>query len=169
MKLKEFLERLPEPFAIQMLEALPAPDRKDLLRRHNAKVKVSAGSLKRATRMAKECGLLMRALLRSDDGDAARTFLQGWLARRAEMIVKLLDAWEIEHQNGIVEDFSWVQKLEAEKVKESLKVLEELEGLEPFAPLVYFAYLEMPCTAEVYDLDEQFKQIEAAAAQPAKR
>ena len=102
--------------------------------------------------MAEEARKLLAALRRSSDLDAQRTFLQGYLARRAEMIVRLLDAWEIEHQNGIVEDFAWVDDLPAEKVKESLEVLKEVEELDPEAPLVYFAYLELPCTEEVLDV-----------------
>lgn len=155
MKLKDFLKRLPEPFAIELLEALPAPDRRELLRRHGAKVAVSAGSLKRATRLAKEAKLLVGALQRSDDPDEARTFLQGWLARRAEMVVHFLDAWKVQHQGGIVEDFSWAEKLSAETVKSSLEGLDA--KLESFAPLVYFVYLELPVTEQVLDVDAQFK------------
>ena len=159
MKVKELLERLPSRFAIEILEALPAPDRRDLVRRHGAKVKVSAGNLKRATRMAKEAKLLIPALVRDEDADEARTFLQGWLARRAEMIVKFLDAWEVEHQGGIVEDFDWVEKLDAETVKRSMDEAFDAEKFEPIAPLVYFAYLEIPCTAEVLDVDALLKDV----------
>ena len=53
MKMVEFLERLPESFAQEILTALPGPDRKDLLRSHGAKVKVTAGNLKRSVRAAK--------------------------------------------------------------------------------------------------------------------
>lgn len=158
MKLKDFLQRLPEPFAIELLEALPAPDRRELLRRHGAKVAVSAGSLKRATRMAKEARLLVHALQRSDDPDEARTFLQGWLARRAEMVVHFLDAWKVQHQGGIVEDFSWAEKLDAEAVKASMEGLDA--KLEPIAPLVYFTYLELPVTTQVLDVDALFKGLE---------
>lgn len=161
MKLKALLERLPERFAIEILESLPAPDRRDLLRRHGAKVKVSAGNLKRANRIAKETRLLVPALIRDEDLDEARTYLQGWLARRAEMIVHFLDAWEVEHQGGIVEDFSWVEKLTAEQVKPSLESLEP-DKFEPIAPLIYFAYLEVPCTEEVLDVDALLKGLEAA-------
>lgn len=165
MKLLTFLERLPEPFAIELLEALPGPDRKDLVRRHGAKVKVGAGSLKRSVRMAKECKLLLASLKKSDDLDAQRTFLQGWLARRADMIVHFLEAWEVKHTNGIVEDFGWVEELTAEKVKESLEaVKEKVEDMEPIAPLVYFAYLELPCTDEVLDVDALFAERGAPAA-----
>src|SRR5258708_3110101 len=105
MKLKDFLKRLPEPFAVEILEALPAPDRRELLRQHGAKVAISAGSLKRSDRLVKETRLLLKALEASTEVDDARTFLQGWLARRAEMIIGFLDAWGIQHQGGIVEDF----------------------------------------------------------------
>ena len=167
MKLREFLKKLPEPFAVEILEALPAPDRRELLRRHGAKVPIGAGSLKRADRLQKEAKLVLHALQReSTDLDDARTFLQGWLARRAEMIVGFLDAWGIQHQGGIVEDFDWVQKLEASKVKESLgKVGEKAE---PVAPLVYFAYLELPVTAEVLDVDNLLKGV-AEGTQPAEK
>jgi hypothetical protein len=47
MKMLDFLERIPPHFAQEILESLPAPDRKDLLRRHNAKAKLKAGSLNR--------------------------------------------------------------------------------------------------------------------------
>ena len=161
MNMTQFLERLPDGFAVELLDALPGPDRKDLLRRHGAKVKITAGSLKRADRMRKEARLLLTTLRKSDDSDAQRTFLQGWLARRADMIVHFLDKWEVEHQNGIVEDFGWVEELPAEKVKESLEGLRE--DLEPHAPLVYFAYLELPATEEVLDLDALFKGMETAA------
>lgn len=157
MKLKAFLERLPEPFAIEILEALPGPDRKDLVRRHGAKVKIGAGSLKRADRMAKECKHLLAALRRSEDLDAQRTYLQGWLARRAELIVTLLDAWEVKHTNGIVEDFGWVEELSADKVKASLEKVDP--KFEKIAPLVYFAYLELPVTAEVLDVDALFADL----------
>ena len=70
-------------------------------------------TLKRAARIQKETRLLLPALIKSGDPDEGRTYLQGWLARRAEMIVAFLDAWEIEHQGGIVEDFSWVEALTA--------------------------------------------------------
>jgi hypothetical protein len=164
MKLSAFLDRLPEAFAIEILEALPGPDRKSLLREHGAKVKIGAGTLKRSTRMAKECKLLLNALKKSDDADAKRTYLQGWLARRAEMIVSFLDAWEVGHSSGIVEDFDWVQELETEKVKESVAAIrEKLTDLEPIAPLVYFAYLEVPCTDEALDVEELWKSVEPAA------
>lgn len=156
--MSDFLERLPESFATELLTALPGPDRKDLLRRHNAKVKVTAGTLKRSVRTAKETRLLLAALKKSDL-DAQRTFLQGWLARRAEMIVHLLDKWEVTHTNGIVEDFGWVKELSADKVKASLEGLSE--DLEPIAPLVYFAYLELPISAEVLDVDGLFQGLEA--------
>ncbi len=153
MKMLDFLERIPPHFAQEILESLPAPDRKDLLRRHNAKAKLKAGSLNRAVRAKKEARNLISALKKSDL-DSQRTFLQGWLARRADMIVYFLNAWEIEHQNGIVESFDWVDELEVEKVKESLPGLTEMnENLEPIAPLIYFAYLELPCTAEALDVD----------------
>lgn len=158
MKLKAFLERVPEHFAVELLEALPAPDRRELLRRHGAKVKIAAGSLKRAQRVTKEARLLMQALRASEDLDGPRTFLQGWLARRAEMIVTFLNDWEVQHQNGIVDDFEWVQKLEADKVKASLDKLDP--KFESFAPLVYFAYLEVPVTEQVMDVDAQLKAIE---------
>lgn len=164
MKLKDFLKRLPEPFAVELLEALPAPDRRELLRRHGAKVPVSAGSLKRATRLAKEARLLVQALQRSDDPDEARTFLQGWLARRAEMVVHFLDAWKVEHQGGIVEDFSWVEKLTPETVKASLEGLDP--KLEPFAPLVYFVYLELPVSEQVLDVDALMKGMESREGAP---
>lgn len=162
MKLTAFLQKLPEPFAVEVLEALPAPDRRELLRRHNCKVPVTAGSLKRATRIAKEARLLVNALIKSGEPDEARTFLQGWLARRADMIVTLLDTWKVQHQNGIVEDFAWVEKLEAATVKASLEKLDP--KLEPIAPLVYFAYLELPVTADVVDVDGLFKGLEASPA-----
>lgn len=158
MKLKAFLQRLPESFAIDILEALPAPDRRELLRRHNCKVAVTAGSLKRATRLAKEARLLVQALSRSDEPDEARTFLQGWLARRAEMVVHFLDAWKVKHQGGIVEDFGWAEKLDAATVKASLEGLDA--KLEPIAPLVYFAYLELPVTEQVLAVDALFKSLE---------
>lgn len=157
MKLKDFLKRLPEPFAVEILEALPAPDRRELLRHHGAKVPIGAGSLKRSDRLVKETRLLLKALEASTDVDDARTFLQGWLARRAEMIVGFLDAWGIQHQGGIVEDFDWVQKLEASKVKESLAKMGE--KAEPVAPLVYFAYLELPVTEEVLDVPNLLKGV----------
>ena len=157
MKLTEFLERIPEPFAIELLEALPGPDRKDLLRQHNAKVKITAGNLKRAKRLAKECRLLVSALKKTDDTDAQRTFLQGWLARRAELIVGFLDHWEIPHQGGIVEDFGWVETLDPEVVKKSLEAVDE--KFEKHAPLVYFAYLELPCTHAVLDVEALFKEL----------
>jgi hypothetical protein len=157
MKLKDFLKKLPEPFAVEILEALPAPDRRELLRHHGAKVPIAAGSLKRSDRLVKETRLLLKALEQSAEADDARTFLQGWLARRAEMIVGLLDAWGIQHQGGIVEDFEWVQKLEAAKVKESLAKVGE--KAEPIAPLVYFAYLELPITGEVLDVENLLKGV----------
>jgi hypothetical protein len=158
VKLVDFLKKLPETFAVEVLEALPAPDRRELLRRHGAKVPISAGSLKRQDRILKETRLLLTSLGRSTDLDDQRTYLQGWLARRAEMIVGFLNAWGIEHQGGIVEDFEWVKKLEAAKVKESMaKVAEKME---PIAPLVYFAYLELPCTADVVDVDALLKGVE---------
>ena len=163
MKMSDFLEEMPESFAIEVLSALPGPDRKDLLRKHNAKVKVSAGTLKRATRMAKECKRLVSALKKSDDLDAKRTFLQGWLARRAEMIVHFLGAWEVDNNNGIVENFDWVDTVELDTIKNSIEQL-EIKELEPIAPLVYFAYLELPCTAEVLDVPALWAGLEAASA-----
>lgn len=175
MKLHDFLRRIPQSFALEMLEALPGPDRRELLRAHGARVKAGPGNLKRAARIAKEAKLLRGALLKSDEPDDVRSFLQGWLARRADMVVLLLDAWGIDHTNGIVEDFDWVETLSADAVKESLKVLEpseededllreRKEKLEPIAPLVYFAYLELPCSAEVLDLDAVFKSVEDVPA-----
>lgn len=152
MNLADFLKKLPEAFSIEILEALPAPDRRELLRKHGAKVPIGAGALKRQDRISKETRLLLQSLLRPGaDLDDRRTFLQGWLARRADMIVGFLDAWGVEHQGGIVEDFGWVAKLDAAKVKESLAKLGE--KVEPIAALVYFAYLELPCVAEVLDAD----------------
>lgn len=162
MKLATFLARIPETFAVELLEALPAPDRKELLRRHGAKVAIGAGSLKRADRVVTEARLLLAALRKSTDADEGRTFLQGWLARRAEMIVGLLDAWKVQHQGGIVEDFSWVEKLDAATVKASLEKLDP--KLEPIAPLVYFAYLELPVAEQVVDAAALFKGLEAAPA-----
>lgn len=164
MKLSAFLERIPESFAIEVLEALPGPDRKDLVRRHGAKVKIGAGTLKRASRIAKETRLLLQALRKSEDLDAKRTFLQGWLARRAEMVVAFLNAWEVEHTNGIVESFDWVTEITAETVTASLEtVKEKCENLAPIAPLVYFAYLELPVSEEVLDIDALWKSVEEAA------
>ena len=42
MKMADFLERIPDAFALEVMEALPAPERKELVRRHGAKVKVRA-------------------------------------------------------------------------------------------------------------------------------
>jgi hypothetical protein len=162
MKLKAFLDRLPEPFAVEILEALPAPDRREILRRHGAKVAVSAGSLKRADRIAKEARLLVKALKGTEDPDEIRTFLQGWLARRAEIVVHFLDAWKVKHQGGIVEDFSWVEKLDAATVKASIESLGAKH--EPIAPLVYFVYLELPVTEQVLDVDALFKNLPAQAS-----
>lgn len=164
MKLRDFITKLPEPFAIEILEALPAPDRRELLRNHGAKVAIGAGSLKRSDRVTKECRILLRELEKSENPDEARTFLQGWLARRAEMIVGFLDAWGVQHQGGIVEDFDWVDKLEAAKVKESLAKVGE--KAEPVAPLVYFAYLELPVTEQVVDVSALLKGVEKGS-QPA--
>lgn len=162
MKMLDFLERIPAHFAEEILQALPAPDRKDLLRRHNAKAKLKAGSLNRAVRATKEAKNLVSALKKSDL-DSQRTFLQGWLARRADMIVYFLNAWEVDHQNGIVEDFEWINEMDPEKVRETLPGLTEMnDQLEPIAPLVYFAYLEMPCTAEVVDVDALFAGLQPA-------
>lgn len=167
MKLRDFLKKLPEPFAVEILESLPAPDRRELLRRHGAKVAIGAGSLKRADRLGKEAKLVVSALQReSTDTDDARTFLQGWLARRAEMIVGFLDAWGVQHQGGIVEDFDWVEKLDAAKVKES--VAKVGEKAEPVAPLVYFAYLELPVTEQVLDVDALLKGV-AEGSQAAEK
>jgi hypothetical protein len=114
--------------------------------------------------VAKESRLLLNSLQKMDDKetDDARTFLQGWLARRAEMIVGFLDAWGIQHQGGIVEDFEWVQKLDQAKVKESLAKIGE--KAEPVAPLVYFAYLEVPFTAQVLDVDSLLKGVQSGTA-----
>jgi hypothetical protein len=162
MKMTAFLESVPEAFAIEILEALPGPDRKDLVRRNGAKVKMGAGTLKRSDRIAKETRLLLQALRKTDDLDAKRTFLQGWLARRAEMVVAFLDAWEVSHSNGIVEDFGWVEELPAERVKASIEaVREKCTDLEPIAPLVYFAYLQLPVTEEVLDVAELWKGVSA--------
>jgi hypothetical protein len=167
LKLRELLKRLPEPFAVEILEALPAPDRRELLRRHGAKVAIAAGSLKRSDRLQKEARLIVQALQREGaDLDDGRTFLQGWLARRAEMIVGFLDAWGVQHQGGIVEDFDWVEKLEAAKVKESLAKVGE--KAEPVAPLLYFAYLELPVTEQVLDVDGLLKGV-AEGTQPAEK
>ena len=162
MKLRDFVKRIPETFAIEILEALPAPDRRELLRNHGAKVAIGAGSLKRSDRVQKEVRLLRAALEKSENPDDARTFLQGWLARRAEMIVGFLDAWGVAHQGGIVEDFDWVAKLEVAKVKDSLAKVGP--KAEPVAPLVYFAYLEMPVTGEVLDVDALLKGLESVKA-----
>src|SRR4051812_48475307 len=108
--------------------------------------------------MQKEARLLLGALEKTADVDDARTFLQGWLARRAEMIVGFLDAWGVQHQGGIVEDFEWVNKLEAAKVKESL--VKVGAKAEPIAPLVYFAYLELPVTEQVLDVPALLKGAE---------
>ncbi|MBT7693809.1 MAG: hypothetical protein HN750_17580 [Gemmatimonadales bacterium] len=164
MKLSAFLERIPESFAIEVLEALPGPDRKDLVRRHGAKVKIGAGTLKRSSRIAKETRLLLQALRKSEDLDAKRTFLQGWLARRAEMVVAFLNAWEVEHTNGIVDSFDWVTEITAETVTASLETIKEkCENLAPIAPLVYFAYLELPVSEEVLDVDALWKSVEDPA------
>ena len=40
--------------------------------------------------------------------------------RTAALVRERLDAWGIEHQGGIVEDFAWVEKLDAAKVVEWL-------------------------------------------------
>ena len=162
MKMLDFLERIPSHFAEEILQALPAPDRKDLLRRHNAKAKLKAGSLSRSVRATKEAKNLVSALKKSDL-DSQRTFLQGWLARRADMIVYFLNAWEVDHQNGIVEDFDWINEIDPAKVRETIPGLTEMnDQLEPIAPLVYFAYLEMPCTAEVVDIDALFAGLQPA-------
>ena len=50
MKLHDFLKRIPQSFALELLEALPGPDRRELLRAHNARVKAGPGNLKRASR-----------------------------------------------------------------------------------------------------------------------
>ncbi|MGE0709766.1 MAG: hypothetical protein AB7N76_21905 [Planctomycetota bacterium] len=169
MKLKQFLERLPDGFASEILQALPGPDRKDLLRQHGAKVSLRAGSLKRSVRQAKESRILLNALRKTDDLDAQRTYLQGWLARRADMIVHFLDAWEVEHTNGIVEHFDWVEQLTPDKVRESLPGLKEKnDKLEDVAPLVYFAYLELPCTEEVLDVDALLQGAASATTEEAK-
>lgn len=162
MKLQAFLQRLPEPFAVEILDALPGPDRRELLHKFACKVPISPGNLKRANRVAKECKMLLGALHKDGDADAMRTYLQGWLARRAEMIVGFLDAWKVTHQGGIVEDFAWVEKLTPEQVKESLEKVPE--GTEPVAPLVYFAYLELPVTEQVLDVDALLKGVEAGSA-----
>lgn len=167
MKLHAFLARCPDAFAVEILEALPAPDRRELLHKFGCKVPMSPGNLKRANRVGKECKLLVQALQKDGDADAARTFLQGWLARRAELIVSFLDAWEIKHQGGIVEDFGWAEKLGADKVKASLEKLPQGK-FEPIAPLVYFAYLELPVTEQVLDVDALFKGVEAGSTAPAK-
>jgi hypothetical protein len=165
MKMQAFLDQLPEAFAAEILQALPAPDRKDLLRTHGCKVTMSAGNLKRSVRQAKEARLILAALRKTDVLDAQRSYLQGWLARRADMVVYFLNAWEVDHTNGIVEHFDWVAELTPEKLKESLPGLAEVnDKLEEIAPLVYFAYLELPCTEEVLDVPALF----AGVAEPAE-
>ena len=72
MKLRDFLKKLPEPFAVEILQALPAPDRRELLRQHDAKVPIGAGSLKRSDRLVKETRLLLRSLENTDRGTKGR-------------------------------------------------------------------------------------------------
>ena len=82
------------------------------------------------------------------------------------MIVGFLDAWGVQHQGGIVEDFEWVSKLEVGKVKDS--VAKVGEKAEPVAPLVYFAYLELPVTEQVLDVEALLKGV-AEGSQPASK
>jgi hypothetical protein len=157
MKLHNFLERMPANFVVECLEALPGVDRRRLLQSYKCRVKMGPATLKRQARLKAEGKKLHKVLLESDDVEDKRSIFQGWLARRAAMIIALLDAWEIEHQGGFVEDFEWVEKLDIEKVKRSLVTIkEEHEDATDKAIAVYFAYLEMPALEELFKLDEIF-------------
>ena len=58
------------------------------------------------------------------------------------------------------------EKLEAAKVKESIAKLADKS--EPVGPLVYFAYLELPVTEQVLDVDALLKGV-AEGTQPVEK
>ena len=114
-----------------------------------------------------EAKKLFAALERADDVEDKRSLFQGWLALRAPMIIALLDAWEVEHDNGIVEDFDWVSKLSDEAIESSIKTVREAhpEEATDIAFMVYFAYLEMPEFEKWFKPEDVFKaHFEAAGA-----
>jgi hypothetical protein len=157
MKLHDFLEKMPATFVVECLEALPGVDRRRLLQSYNCRVKMGPTTLNRGARVQAEAKKLHKVLLDSDDVEDKRSIFQGWLARRAPMIIALLDAWEIEHKGGFVEDFDWVNELDIEKVKSSIEVVKkEHEETDDKAVAVYFAYLEMPKLEELFNLEELF-------------
>lgn len=157
MKLHQFLEKMPTDFIVECLAALPGVDRRKLLQTYKCRVKMGPSTLKRQARLLAEAKKLHRVLLESDDVEDKRSVFQGWLARRAPMIIALLDAWEVEHQGGFVEDFDWVANLDNEKVKETIsKIKEEHEEATDKSLAVYMAYLEMPGLEDMFNIDELF-------------
>lgn len=165
MKLQEFLEKIPAEFVIECLEDLPGVDRRRLLQAHKCRIKMGPGALNRKARLKKEAARLHKVLLAAEDVEEKRTLFQGWLAHRVKLIIALLDAWEIEHNGGFVEDFDWVEKLSKEQVQESMtKVRADLsadnqgELATDKGFLVYFAYLEMPLVNELFpNFDDIFQ------------
>lgn len=167
MALADFFSKLPMPFVLECLESLPGNDRKRLLHVYNCRVKMGPGALSRKARVKAEAKKLFAALERADDVEDKRSLFQGWLALRAPMIIALLDAWEVEHDNGIVEDFDWVSKLSDEAIESSIKTVREAhpEEATDIAFMVYFAYLEMPEFEKWFKPEDVFKaHFEAAGA-----
>lgn len=163
MKLEQFLSHVPQSFVLECLEALPGVDRRRLLQAHNCRVKMGPATLKRRDRMVAEAKKLYKAITESDDPEDKRSLFQGWLARRGEMIIAFLDAWEIEHKGGFVEDFDWVEKLELDKVKASIEQVkkDKPEVADDRAIAIYLAYLELPHLEELYPVASIFAEAEA--------
>jgi hypothetical protein len=158
MNVNDFLAKVPLSFVVECLDALPGVDRKRLLQAHNCRVKLSAGSLSKKARSESEAKKLYAALMRSEDSEDKRSIFQGWLARRAALIVGLLEAWEVTHQGGFVENFDWVAGLDKEKVTAAMAKVKEAnpEVATDLAFMIYFAYLELPILSEIFDVDQVF-------------
>jgi len=165
MKLNALLARVPQEFVAETLQALPGPDRKRLLHTHGCRVKIGPATLQRKKRVASEAKKLRKVLLQLDDLEETRGLLQGWLARRGPMIIGFLDAWEVDHNGGFVEDFDWVNELAKDKVRASMDAIAEEHGelATRQAMLIYFAYLELPFAEELIPFGEAFEQASAEA------
>ncbi len=99
-------------------------------------------------RMAKRIRLAWERLEKHPDEDVAATFARYWLARtQMDMIRKLLDRLDVEHQDGFLRDEKALTKVPADALAAGLQqMLQENESADVH---LYTALMDLPVPEEV--------------------
>jgi hypothetical protein len=141
---------------IAMLEDLPRTARKEIYKALRIKTHARHRRAARAKeRQARQSETIWGTVDNQENAQVAEVVIRNWLLfMHGKMVVKFLDHFGVDHDNGLCEEMDWLKELTAEKLQEGVNLV--LEDSSPYEVRLYLEYIESPHINDIPELKDAF-------------